>query len=710
MMRYCRLSLAVCFLTILTVIGLPGSLQAAQKPNLSLEEAINLVKENFSIPEEYKEFSSNYEANYGQAAWVLSWRAAGAPYGEFNAQVDAKKSIITRVNNWGQDSNTYTSPISRAQAKDSAAQLLERLLPDRIDELQWVADDELISPLESSGTSVYTLRWQRVHQGIPFPENGATFQVRSGDGRILEYSLTWTNGDLPSPSGIISADQARQVFEGSSLLELQYFQPDYVKPGFSYQKNPVLVYRVGAHGSVAIDAFSGQPVKYWVNNEIAYDMAGGMGGREKSATQSSLSPEEQQEVSSSSQVISSEQAVQAVKKWFNIPADLSLTQSNLVSQGSGASKMHVWNLNWQNEASQGSGYVNARVNARNGEVISYSRDWSQQAGKAILSNEEARQAAEAFLKQIQPGRFPETAYEEPQGLQIYPRGDSLRYFNYYRVVNDLPFPGNYLNLTINAQDKTIVAYELNWTEASFPSSAGVLNKQDISSRFLKDRPLTLSYAIRQDPGKSVPTGQEQIGLVYKPLYGAYATRADQLDAISGLPLDWQGNPIVVKRAFFFDDIEGDPAWADINAVGRAGLFGEYGTSFHPEEGLTMQSLLTNLIKARDPYLDPKPDDIIREARSRGWIKEQVQLEQLVDRENMARIMVRFTGLDRAAQAKGIYTLPYPDAQDISADFYGYVALAYGLDMVKGGADAYESGHIVTRAEAASSLVKAMKSN
>ncbi|MEN6389638.1 MAG: YcdB/YcdC domain-containing protein [Syntrophomonas sp.] len=710
MMRYCRLGLAVCFLTILTVIGLPGSLLAAEKPNLSLEEAINLVKENFNIPEEYKEFSSNYEANYGQAAWVLSWRAVAAPYGEFSAQVDAKSGSITRMNNWGQETNTYTSPISRAQAKDSAAQLLERLLPDRVDELQWVPDSELISPLDSSGGSVYTLRWQRVHQGIPFPDNGATFQVRSGDGRILEYSLTWTNSELPSPSGIISADQARQVFEGSSLLELQYFQPNYVKPGFSYQKNPVLVYRVGVHGSVAIDAFSGQPVNYWVSNEIAYDLAGGMGGREKSATPSALSPEEQQEISSSSQVISSEQAVQAVKKWFNIPADLSLTQSNLVSQGSGASKIHVWNLSWQNEATQGSGYVNARVNAGSGEVMSYSQDWSQMTGKAILSKEEARQAAEAFLKQIQPSRFLETAYEEPQVVQSYGRADSLCYFNYYRVVNGIPFPGNYLNLAINTQNRAIVAYELNWTETSFPSSAGVLNKQEISSRFLKDRPLTLCYSIRQDPGKSVPTGQEQIGLVYKPLYGAYATRADQLDAISGQSLDWQGNPIVVKRAVTFDDIEGDPAQADINAVGQAGLFGEYGTSFHPEEGLTMQSLLTNLMKARDPYMDPKPDDIIREARSRGWIKEQVQLEQLVDRENMARIMVRFIGLDRAAQAKGIYTLPFSDAQDISADFYGYVALAHGLDIVQGGADAYEPGRIVTRAEAAGSLVKAMKSN
>lgn len=708
MTRYCRLGLAVCLLTILTVIGLPGSLLAAEKPDLSLEEAINLVKENFNIPDEYKEFSSNYETNFGQAAWVLSWQAVEAPYGEFSAQVDAKNGIITRMSNWGQDLPTYNSSISRAQARDTAAEILKRLLPDRVDELRWVPDDELISPLGNSGSSVYTLRWQRIHQGIPFPDNGATFQVRSGDGRILDYSLTWTNSELPSPSGIISADQARQAFEGSNLLELQYFMPPAMKLGFAFQKNPMLVYRVGAHGALAIDAFSGQPVNYWINsNEFLFD-AGGMGGGGKSMRESSLSPEELEEVSSSAQAISSEQAVQAVKKWFNIPANLSLAQSNLVSQGGGASQVHVWNLSWQNEANQGSGYVNARVNARSGEVISYARDWSQQTGKAILSNEEARQAAEAFLKQIQPVRFPETAYEEPQGLQTYGRGDSFRYFNYYRVVNGLPCPGNYINLTINTQDKAIVAYELNWTEESFPTSAGVLNKQAISNLFLKDRPLTLSYAVRQDPGKSVATGQEQIGLVYKPLYSSYATKADILDAISGQLLDWQGNPILVRRAFTFDDIDGHPARADINAVGQAGLFGEFGTSFHPEAGLTIQSLLTNLIKAQDPYLEPRPDDLIREARSRGWIKEQVQLEQLVDRETMARIMIRFIGLDRAALAKGIYALPYPDAQDISADAYGYAALAHGLDMVKGGTDAYEPGHIVSRAEAASSLVKAMK--
>lgn len=708
MIRYCRLSLAVLMLTLLTVIGLPGSSLAAEKPNLSLEEAINLAKENFAIPEAYKEFSSNYETNYGQAAWTLSWRAVEAPYGEFYVRVDAKSGLITNMSNWGQDSLIYTSPITRAQAREAANALLERLLPDRVDQLQWVPDDELISPLGNSGPSVYTLRWQRVHQGIPFPDNGATFQVRSGDGRILDYSLTWTNSDLPSPSGIISLDQARRAFEASNLLELQYFLPQTIKPGFTHQRNPMLVYRVGAHGSVAIDAFSGQPVNYWFNNESLYDRAGGMGGMGGMEKNSSLSPEEQQEVSSSSQAISSEQAVQAVKKWFDVPATLSLVQSSLVSEGN--SNLHVWNLSWQNEGSPGSSYVNARVNARSGEVIGFSQDWSRQTGSASLSDEEARQAAEDFLKQIQPGRFQETAYEAPQGQQTYRKGDSLRYFNYYRVVNGLPFPSNYINLTIDTQDKAVITYELNWTDVSFPSSAGVLNKPDISDLFLKDQPLTLSYVVRQDPGKPGLTGQEQIGLVYKPLYGAYSTRADKLDAISGQPLDWQGAPIVVKRAFTFNDVEGHPAREDINAAGQAGLFGEYGNSFHPEEGLTMQCLLTNLLKARDPYLEPKPDDLIREARSRGWIKEQLQLAQLVDRETMARIMVRFIGLDRAASAQGIYSLPYPEAQAVSADSLGYVALAHGLAIVKGGADAYEPGHIMTRAEAATALVKAMKSN
>lgn len=709
MIRYCRLGLTVCLIAILTVIG-PPSLLAAQKPNLSLEEAINLAKKNFAIPEEYREFSSSYEANSGQAAWILSWRASEAPYGEFTVQIDVKSGSITRMSNWGQDPITCNSPISRAQARESAAALLERLLPDRVDELQWVPDDELIIPLDNGGASVYTLRWQRVHQGIPFPENGATFQVRSGDGRILDYSLTWTDSEPPSPAGIVSVDQARQAFEGSNLLELQYFLPPTMKAGFALQQNPRLVYRMGAHGALAIDAFTGQPVNYWLsNNELLFD-AGGMGGREKSAEQSSLSPEEMQAVSSSSQAISSEQAVQAVKKWFNIPANLSLVQSNLVSQGGGASKVHVWNLSWLNEDNQGTGYVNARVNARTGEVLSYSRDWSQHTGQSGLSDEEARQAAEAFLKQIQPDRFQDTVYDVPQSQQIYRSGDPLRYFNYYRVVNGLPCPGNYLNVTINTQDKAVITYELNWTDASFPSSAGALNKQEISARFLKDRPLTLSYAVRQDPGKSFSTGQEQIGLVYKPLYSPYATKGDMLDAVSGQLLDWQGNPVLVRRAFTFDDIAGHSAQADINAVGQAGLFGEYGSSFHPEEGLTLQSLLTNLIKVRDPYLEPKPDDLIREARSRGWIKEQARLEQLVDRETMARIMVRFIGLDRAAQAKGIYFLPYPDAQALSRDSLGYAALAHGLDIVKGGADAYEPGRIVTRAEAASSLVKAMKSN
>ncbi|MBC7324836.1 MAG: S-layer homology domain-containing protein, partial [Moorella sp. (in: Bacteria)] len=151
---------------------------------------------------------------------------------------------------------------------------------------------------------------------------------------------------------------------------------------------------------------------------------------------------------------------------------------------------------------------------------------------------------------------------------------------------------------------------------------------------------------------------------------------------------------------------------EINLLGQAGIFGEYGDAFHPNENVTVVSLLRAMLMARNGawgYTDLKDEEILKRARDEKWLQEDLQGGATVSRETLAKFMIRFLNLERAARVEGIYKVPYNDAASLSPGSLGYVALTWGLGIIRGSGSTFEPGHSVTRAEAAAALVRAMAS-
>lgn len=693
-----------------TLLISPGLASASSTPAITLEQAIQEVKSNFNISPSYQNFYSSYEDQFGQAAWTLTWQASEAPYGEFRASVAADTGIIIQVNNWGDDSSgnqDRSDRISRYQAQSQAEALVQRVLPEYLNRLQYHEETGGLNPLDSAGPVIYTFNWQRLENGVPFPDNGAMIQIRSSDSRLVSYSFTWSKATLPSPDGVIGLNQARSSFAGSDILELQYFVPGSIKPlATAARRSPILVYRAGAHSAIAIDAFSGEPVRGSSRYVPWGDGAGGGSdlGNAKDEIAPPLTPVEEKDVKNIESAITRDQAIGAVKRWFAIPENMSLIQSNLVRDGSTGNSL-IWSLAWQDKANQGT-WLNAQVNARSGEVNYYSRDSAPRSGSAGMNRQEARILVEGFLKDIQSGHWADFEFDNSNHTQPV-SNNPIYYFNYHRVVQGIPFPANRIGVGFNTIDKSIVSYEYNWQDYNFPPASGIMNKQQITSAYLAEQPLTLSYGLYQDEGKTGP-GQEKVLLVYQPQYSLARPRADLLDARAGKGLDWQGKPINSIRVYVFNDIQGHWAEQDLATVGEAGLFGEYGSSFHPDEAVTVQSLFSNMLKASDLYFSLEGPEILREARNRGWLKEDLALNQTVSRELLARIMIRYLGLEKAAQVQGIFQVPYKDAASLSPNVLGYVALSFGLGIMRGDGISFSASQEVSRAEAAAALVRSAR--
>lgn len=717
-------ALCLLIMVIMLATAQPGLAQASDNAAVSLEQAVSIVKQNFDIPADFKEFKSGYSSYNGNATWTLNWAAGQGAEGSLDAQIDTQTGEVVSVyiwrNSWANTPTAQIPKISKTEAQAKAFQLLRSLASRHLSELQLVEGDDQLLPIGSYGPPTYNIRWQRIVNGVPFPSNGVTIIVRSDDASISSYQLNWDKAPLPDASRAVTLEQAQKAFFEAGMLELAYIRPSRILPP-ARGENPkiLLIYQLAHPSGGVIDALSGKPLE---SSDRYYNFADG-GGADfmsgKAKADESLSPtnvlsdEEIKEIEKTTRLLKQEQAVQAVKKHISIPAEYSLHEASLISPTDSLAS-HIWSLSWNSrEGKMGGNSVYATVNAENGELLSFqSYDPDSENEPGIIDRQAAQALAEKFLRQVQPERFsntrlldkdqiPWTITEEKPGSN-----PSRQHFEYRRMVNQIPYYGNSISVDVNAVKQEVTGFSLNWGNISFPSPDGIISPQAAVDAFLKYRPLTLSYF--QEMRYS---GPGNIRLVYQPLsnsqpgYGDYTI----VDAKNGQLLDWQGNPASQRRVLVFDDIGGSFAAEDISLLGRAGLFGEYGSSFHPDENVTVVSLLRAMLKSTEPEMAGLSDDeVLSQARSRKWLKEDLQAGDGVPREMLAKFMIRYLNLERATHAVGIYQVPYADADSWPGGLLAYAALCNGLGIIQGDGVVFDPFHTVTRAEAASALVRALR--
>lgn len=674
---------------------------------IPLDKAIVIVKKNFTIPNNLTEFDSGYESNNNQSqVWRLEWRSKDETHGSFTATVDVQSGEILSMNRWeNQVGPTSRIPtVTLTQARQIGQKLINRLIPDKAACL--VADDDFaMVPINSYGQLRYTMKWGRVHQGIPVDTDNATVEIDMQTGNPVSYNLNWHSIKLPDPAGVISADQAAGAFSRENMLVLQYFVPRMVRPltesTNSDSRQPRLVYALHHASGGAIDAITGKPfvqplLSYGLSMDqmknLKMSLIGGMG------SVPDLTPAEQNEVDNSLTMLNQEQAVQAALKWITLPEGYTLQSSNLGTQNPDDNTRY-WTLNWREQSKSGdfNGYLWAQVDAQSGELTSFNLNYKEPSTESsIISKDEARKLAEAFITKLQAQRWPELRLDDDTTDAW--NGPSNWSFTYYRMVNGVPYFNNSVSVTVNAS-KEITSYNLAWSKAKFPAVQGLIAGEKAHSIFIGAAPMKLRY---------VYTGMDyahpEVHLVYLPDIkdGFY-----MLDAKNGAKLNGEGNALTKQSsAFYFKDISGHYAEKEISLLGQAGIMGEYVDSFHPEEKITMRSLLMAMLNARQGvYGSPlKDEELVNRCKQEGWITETPQLNAPVTREQLASFMLSYLKIDYLQDVKGIFQVPYQDAKTMSSQTYATAAINWGLGIIRSDGKNFNAEHQVTRAEAAAALV------
>ncbi|HVJ48278.1 MAG TPA: YcdB/YcdC domain-containing protein [Desulfitobacterium sp.] len=698
-----------------------GIIAATAKTDISLEQAIASVKQNFEVPKEFDQFTSGFNSYNNRQSWSLNWSKPDQDGGSFSAQVDVNSGEILSTNYWKNtlpaESGFNLPKISYTEAKETAQQLVNKMLASRLGELEYVPQDSRVIPLNNYGPVTYSFQWKRMVNGIPFPSNAINVQVHGGDGRVTSYNVNWSSEDLLSAQGVIGDDKARQSFSEHKLLQLQYYVPQMIRPLAANTKGQArLVYQSTPSDNAMIDALTGEPVtlekgQWLAGDGLAYDN-GGYGGEAKSSGQQpALTPEEAKEVEKTAQMITQEQAVEFVKKWVTIPDSLTLRNANLGMDGSYRPNQ-VWTLDWNSaqQGKEGVQYVSARLDAVTGELLAFNTAPQVTTGTEKMTpidRATAQKLVEEFLNKIQPQHLQDVKLVEGfngayKGLG---EGSTMQEFNYQRVVNGIVFPSNGMTVMVDTFAKTITNYNLNWWTLDFPDPSEGMIQSNAEEKFLQARPLELNYVQIYNP-----SGLGEIRLVYQPSLDNVLARSNIMDAKAGQFLDWQGQALVdLPHPYYFKDIAGKSAEKEISLLGQAGIFGENKEQFKPDDTLTVTSLLKAMIIAKNgawQNINLKDEEVLQKAKELGWWEEDLSPTAGVSRELMAKLQIRILNLENIAQIPSLFQSPYKDVK-VDNPAVGYVALVKGLGLMKiDGAD-FEPGRVMTRAEGAYALVETL---
>jgi hypothetical protein len=718
--------LLVMFIVAALVLAAPQPTFAAPVPKVSLEEAVAAAKAAFTIPPAFTEFSSSFSTYGGRPRWELRWNAPAdsvAP-GSMNVVVDAITKDILGMHLWQEDSTpgALLPKYSRAEAEKVAWEFAQKLQP-RFTETRPAPEPDTL-PYWGGWVSRYTLFFERLINGVPFPQNGIRVEVNANTLQVVDYSFKWDyDQEFPMPDKAIDAAKAQAALLGKAAPRLVYFRPS----GNGEKERPVLlVYDAPYAGRYGVDALSGEVIAL---DPYYYPMAkGDLAGAEglhaaDEVIEVPLTPAEEAEVKEMAGFLSQEEALAKVQAAVQVPAGFRLENASLSKNWEYPSQRQ-WTFNWaltSTDAGAKSGYLNVSIDARTGELISFNRyifDPAEEKKEQEIkySREQAKKLASGFIAKIQPDRFA-TCAEEPEEPVIpfmeekIPEVRSYS-FRWARIVNDIPFPQQGFWVTVDAVTGEITSYRMTWADLSFPVPEGLLGQDKANQALLARSPLTLEYVTV--PGLDFRSGTDKppVRLVYR-LRGAVGVR--RFDAKSGAALDWNGNPLPEGKLAPLSDVAGHPAEGDIQLLAeRQIVTGAPDGKFHPDEPSTQADYLAMLLRAtgfRPQGQDWKGswyEPYEREARRRGLLKgdEVFAADQPISREQAAVWTVRALNQDRVASLSGIWQVPAKDAAIIR--YQGHVALYLGQDLDPDRQELFRPDAPLTRAQAAQGIVRFLR--
>lgn len=241
--------------------------------------------------------------------------------------------------------------------------------------------------------------------------------------------------------------------------------------------------------------------------------------------------------------ISQEQAKQAarniLKDYFETTIDDTKFQCNVNFNSSYMGvKTSNWGIHWYNPNEDKQVNIDVEIDGTTGRVwrvnkFEMNRNQSSPA-IATITQEQAKDIGETFLKKINPQEFSETtAVKDNNSMPNY--GMSSYGFMYNRTINKIPCESNHITVGVDGVTGKVISYEITWNEdLKVPSSDKVIDQKEAENTFDKSTKMSLSYNSYMEK----PTSQQENKT--KLAYTLDASSPLMIDATNGKALTGNG--------------------------------------------------------------------------------------------------------------------------------------------------------------------------
>ncbi|HOJ09775.1 MAG TPA: S-layer homology domain-containing protein [Clostridiales bacterium] len=699
-----------------------------------LEDAIKAVKRKFDIPDKAKFDNYSVYDHNGEKVWYLNWYD-----NEQDIRVNVTVTSSGKITNYN-----YYKPYDYSERKFPKFGE-EEALEKAKDFIRLVAPEGTLAKIEKQDyfqnplmNHYYYFNFYRSINGTPFYINNLSINVNSETGEVHSYYYNMDEDLIfPDAKGSISLEDAEKAYAEKLGLKLIY------QYSYDSKKKNVSIYPVYVpkydNNMFAVDAITGEKIQttypyYGVSfNESAQNnmkekdalrmAAGDMGGVV-------LTPEEIKAAEEQSNLLTEKNAEKIARETSEIGLDDNFQlRSWYLNRSWPMQNEFVYNLQFEKAIEKPEEkrnevlYVGISLNAKTGEIISFYTNNPYTEEKPKYDEDTARTAVEEFLKKFKEDKFDEVEFQEPENYsEENPEFDNPEkepqryyYFNYIRKVNGIHFPGNSINVGFDAVNGKVTNFNMNWFDVEFPGIENVLSLDEISKALLEKIGLELQYRRIDKRNAPIPLPKMEImELDNKPeiklVYALKSGKPYVLDANTGDILDYDGKPFKEEKPVEYTDLSGHFSEGKVKELAKYNIITFKGPEFKPNDEIKQKDLFMILSKLLDRYYVPfitedssqdEIDEMYKQLVREGIVKAGEKApESAILREDAVKFLIRALKYDKIADVSEIFNVTFKDAQDITPELKGYVAIASGLGIISGSGGNFNPKKTLTRGEAA----------
>lgn len=688
---------------------------ADDSENESMKKALTYVKERIGNTDSFDRFSSYTDKDYydgEKTVYRLNWE--NSENGESMNICVTDTGIIESYSYYSEklysrnDKTNLDSRPTRQEALDTAKQFVKKMNPDLSDKFVLTDSNGSFDSIYSGSQFYFTI--DRYENSYPLTDDKNGYICVSSDAKtVINMDIRYTEGlDIPGAEGVIGADEAKKAFAEKMSVKLKY-----VSDWADGEQKVKLVYVPDFESGEYIDAFTGEKIKIeprvYYRNGDAKSM--GMAETENAKADTvSFSEAEINHLDEISGLIGQDKAMQILTSnpYTGITKDFEITDIRTfairepVLYGKQANenedeKNIRYNLNLKSKADKDGNYwyAYATMDARTGEITSFSRYFSGEISKDAPKIKNACETAKKAITSLDFGKLSHFVFkseDEENGA-----------VSYVREENGIPFDENQIHCTVNLYDGKISYYGINYSDLDFVSPEGVTGEEKALDFLFSQVKYAPEYAISYKEGEDKKQLRE-VKLVYVLNdNNSYV----QLDAFTGKVISQNDAASPLE----YNDIDSHYAADAIKTLARYGI-GYRAESFCPSDNITQKEFVAFVLQAiyrkNSVILDDEfnYDDIYKAAIEAKIIDENAKNpDSSISRKDAAKIIVSALGYGDIAAHDDIFAQKFYDVYDC----IGYVNILSALGIVSGTGDgAFNPDGLLCRGDSAIIILNTLK--